>query len=220
MATMELNATPRTIIGKEVKKLRREGLLPAVVYGPGVEGVHAITLNSKEVERVYTQLGKSSMLRLKVEGGVTRSVLIHEVQYDNTHRHLTHVDFLAPNMRVAMTVAVQVVLVGEAPAVRLHDGIVVQSATELQVSALPDAIPGALTVDISHLEEVHSQVTAADMALPEGVTLVADPAEVIVTISQAQLVEVEEETTEAEAEEAAEEAAEGGESAEESSSEA
>jgi large subunit ribosomal protein L25 len=215
---MELTAQPRTILGKEVKKLRRIGQVPAVVYGPGIEGVHSITLEAKEIERIYVQLGKSAMLSLRLEGGVTRSVLIHDVQYDHTHRRLTHVDFLAPNMRVPMTVAVPVVLTGEAPAVSEHDGIVVHGATELQVSALPDAIPGVLAVDISHLTEIHAQLTAGDVTLPEGVTLVTSPDEVIVTISQAQLVEVEEETTE-EDEPTEEAAAEGGESEEETPSE-
>jgi large subunit ribosomal protein L25 len=218
MALTELTAQPRTIVGKEVKKLRRVGQVPAVVYGPGIEGVHPITLDGKEIERAYVQLGKSAMLSLRLEGGVTRSVLIHDVQYDNTHRRLTHVDFLAPNMRVPMTVAVQVVLTGEAPAVREHDGIVIQGATELQVSALPDALPGALPVDISHLTEIHAQLTAGDVVLPEGVTLVTSPDEVIVTISQAQLVEVEEEVAE-EAEPVEEAAAEGGESEEETPAE-
>jgi large subunit ribosomal protein L25 len=223
MATLELTAQPRTILGKEVKKLRREGLVPAVVYGPGIEGVHPIALPAKELERAYMMLGKSAMLRLRIAGGVTRQVLIHEVQHDNTHRHQTHVDCLAPNMRVEMTVAVPVVLVGEAPAARDYDGIVVQSATELQVSALPDVIPGALPVDISHLGEIHAQVTAGDVVLPEGVTLVTHPEEVVITIAQAQLVEIEEapeEVVEAAEEPASEEAPEGDEPAEESPSEA
>lgn len=219
MAMIELAAQPRTILGKEVKKLRREGLVPAIVYGPGVEGTHSISVASKEIERIYTQLGKSAMLSLQVEGGVTRPVLIHDVQHDNTFRRLTHVDFLAPNMRVPMTVAVQVVLTGEAPAVREHDGIVVHGATELLVSALPDAIPGVLAVDVSHLGEIHAQLTAGDVVLPEGVTLVTSPDEVVVTISQAQLVTEDEETTEVAEEAAAEAATEGGESGEESPSE-
>lgn len=204
MATLELTAQPRTIKGKEVKKLRREGIIPAVLYGPGVQGTQAISLPAREIERAYTQLGKSALLRLKVEGGRTQPVLIHQVQHDHTHRYLTHVDFFAPNMRVALTVAVQVVLTGEAPAVRTDDGVLVQSATELQVAALPDNIPAVLAVDVNGLTEIHSQITAGDVLLPEGVTLVSPPDEVIVTVSQVQLVEVEEETEGAEGEEGAE----------------
>lgn len=213
MAMVELTAQPRTILGKEVKKLRREGIIPAVLYGPGIEGTHSISLRGREIERIYTQLGRSSLLSLKVEGGATRSVLIHQVQHDHHHRRLTHVDFFAPNMRVALTVSVQVVLTGEAPAVAQEDGILVQSATELQVSALPDQVPAVLAVDISGLTEIHAQITAADVTLPEGVTLVTSPDEVVVTVSQAQLVEVDEAVEETEATEG-EEGAEGEESGE------
>lgn len=192
MAAYELTAQPRTIVGKEVKKLRREGIIPAVLYGPGIEGIHAISLASKEIERAYTQLGRSALVTLSVEGGATRSVLIHQVQYDYHHRHLTHVDFFAPNMSVKLTVSVQIVLTGEAPAVKLEDGILVQSATEIQVAALPDNVPAVIAVDVTGLTEIHAQITTGDLVLPEGVSLVTPPDEVVVTVSQAQLAEVEE----------------------------
>lgn len=214
MATYELTAQPRTIVGKEVKKLRREGIIPAVLYGPGIEGIHSISLALKEIERAYTQLGRSALLRLKVEGGETRTVLIHQVQHDYHHRHLTHVDFFAPNMRVVLTVAVQVVLTGEAPAVTLEDGILVQSATEIQVSALPDNIPAVIAVDVTGLTEIHAQITAGELVLPEGVTLATSPDEVVVTVSQVQLVEVEEPVEETEEGAEGEDGAEGNEAAE------
>ncbi len=211
MATYELTAQPRTIVGKEVKKLRRQGIIPAVLYGPGIEGIHSISLASKEIERAYTQLGKSAILRLKVEGGATRSVLIHQVQHDYHHRNLTHVDFFAPNMSVELTVSVQVVMTGEAPAVKLEDGILVQSATEIQVTALPDNVPAVIAVDITGLTEIHAQITAGDLELPAGVTLATSPDEVVVTVSQVQLVEVEEPVEETEDGAEGEEGAEGAE---------
>lgn len=198
MATMELEAQRRTIVGKKVRKLRREGLIPAVVYGYGIEKPQSITLVSREIERAYVQMGRSAIIRLRVEGGQFRSVLIHDVQFDHTHRYVTHVDFLAPNMNVAMTVGVPLALVGEAPAVQTEDGILVQDLTEIQVSALPDQIPAALTLDVSGLTEIHAQITAGDVELPEGVTLITPAEDVIVTVSQAQLVAEDEEPTEAE----------------------
>lgn len=215
MAMTELAAQPRTIVGKAVKKLRRQGLVPGVLYGPGIEGTHSITLTSKEIERAYTQLGKSAMLRLSVEGGASRPVLIHQVQYDNTHRRLTHVDFFAPNMRIVLTISVPVALTGEAPVVRAGGAVLVQSLTEVQVSALPDALPAALTVDISGLTDLDSQITVGDVQLPEGVTLVTPADEALVTISQAVDFEAELAEEEAEAAAAAEEAGEGAESTDE-----
>ncbi len=208
MATMELNAQRRTIVGKKVRKLRREGLVPAVVYGFSVSKPQSITLVSREIERAYVQMGRSALIRLSVEGSPARSVLIHDVQFDHTHRYVTHVDFLAPNMNVVMTVGVPLALVGEAPAVQTEDGILVQDLTEIQVSALPDQIPAALTLDVSHLTEIHAQITAGDVELPEGVTLITPAEDVIVTVSRAQLVVEDEEPTEtAEGEEGEGEAA-------------
>ncbi len=201
MATTELMAIPRTIVGKAVKKLRRQGLVPAVLYGPGVEGTHAITLVSKDIERVYVQLGRSALLQLRLEGGASRSVLIHQVQYDHTHRRLTHVDFLAPDMRVELTISVPVALTGEAPAVTNEDGVLVQTLTEVQVSALPGALPAALTIDVSVLTEIGSQLSASDVELPAGVTLVTPGDEALVTVSQS--VDFEQELAEEEAEAAA-----------------
>lgn len=204
MATMELSAQQRTIVGKKVRKLRRQGLIPAVVYGFGVAKPQSITLVSREIERAYVQMGRSAIIRLSVEGSPVRSVLIHDVQFDNTHRYVTHVDFLAPNMNVVMTVGVPLALVGEAPAVQTEDGILVQDLTEIQVSALPDRIPAALTLDVSHLTEIHAQITAGDVELPEGVTLITPAEDVIVTVSRAQLVVEDEEPTETEEGEEAE----------------
>jgi len=193
MATMELSAQQRTIVGKKVRKLRRQGLVPAVVYGFGVAKPQSITLVSREIERAYVQMGRSAIIRLSVEGSPVRSVLIHDVQFDNTHRYVTHVDFLAPNMNEPLTVGVPLALVGEAPAVRNEDGILVQDLTEVQVSALPDQIPAALTLDVSHMTEISAQITAGDIELPEGVTLITPAEDVIVTVSQAQLVAEDEE---------------------------
>ena len=198
MAPMELNAQRRTIVGKKVRKLRREGLVPAVVYGFGVAKPESITLVSREIERAYVQMGRSAIIRLRIEDGPARSVLIHDVQFDNTHRYVTHVDFLAPNMSEVLTVGVPLALVGESPAVRNADGILVQDLTEIQVSALPDQIPAALTLDVSHMTEISAQITAGDVELPEGVTLITPAEDVIVTVSQAQLVVEDEEPIETE----------------------
>lgn len=197
----EVTAKPRTIVGKAVKKLRREGLIPGVLYGPGIEGTHIITLEGREIERAYTQLGKSALLILRLDGGARQSVLIHQVQYDHIHRRLTHVDFLAPDMRAELTISVPVALVGEAPAVTIEGGVLVQTLNEVQVSALPDALPAALTLDITSLTEVGSQISVGDIELPAGVTLVTPADESVVTVSQS--VDFEQELAEEEAEAAA-----------------
>jgi large subunit ribosomal protein L25 len=215
MANQQITAQVRTVLGKKVKRLRREGLLPGVLYGPAVKGVRPITVTARDFERVYVRAGFSTLLDLVVDGGRAQPVLIHQVQHDALRRDLLHVDFLAPDMNVELTVTVPLVLVGEAPVVEAGGGILTQVVTELQVRCLPDAIPHQIEVDVSGLTEPDSHILAGDLQLPPGVTLVAPPDELLVKIDQPQLEpepEVEEEEAEAPAGEVE---AEGGEAEQE-----
>ena len=189
MAHPAIAATSRTIVGKEVKKLRREGLLPAVVYGPGVEGVRSISLNGRDFALLYARTGSATLLDLSVEGGRPHPVLVHQVQYDRTRRKLVHVDFFAPNMRVEMTIAVPLAFVGDAPGVTVGGGILTELVTELQVRCLPDNIPAAIEVDLSSLAEVGAQLTAGDIALPQGVSLATAEDELVAKIDQPVVIE-------------------------------
>lgn len=184
MADLTLSAQPRTIMGKQVKKLRREGLLPAVVYGPALQGPQPIVLPVREFERIYTRAGSAMLLDLQVEGARPRPVLIHQVQRDATRRSFLHVDFLAPDMTVELTVAVPLAFIGEAPAVTDAGGILTELVTELEVRCLPDRIPAVLEVDLSQLTELGGQLMAGDITLPTGVTLMAPPEELLVKVEQ------------------------------------
>lgn len=177
-----ISARGRTILGKKVKQLRRQGLLPAVVYGPAVQGVQTIALDTRDFERLYTRTGMATLLDLQLEGQRARPVLIHQVQRDATRRNLVHVDFLAPDMLAELTLAVPLALTGEAPAVEAANGVVTQLVSELQVTCLPDRIPAALEVDLSGLAEIDAQLTAGDIPLPEGVSLASPQDELIVKI--------------------------------------
>jgi large subunit ribosomal protein L25 len=209
MATLEVQAQPRSRLGKEVKKLRREGLLPAVVYGPSVTGVQPITLSARDFAKIFAQAGPSTLLSLKVPGSSAHQVLIHDVQYDHLHRNLIHVDFFAPDMRAELTVSVPLAFTGEAPGVSMEDGIALQIVSEVQVRALPSDIPAAIEVDMSGLTEIGSQLTAEELPLPEGVTLVTSAEELIVRINPPTVVEEPEVVEEAEETEVAEASAEG-----------
>jgi large subunit ribosomal protein L25 len=210
MATPELSAQPRTITGKKVKKLRRVGLLPAVVYGPAMKGIEILELGEREFERVYAHAGSSTLLNLTIEGGATRPVLIHQVQHDATRRRMIHVDLFAIDMQAVLTVAVPLALVGEAPGVTVQRGIATQLLSELQIRCLPNRIPAALEVDLSRLTEIGAQLTAGDVALPQGVSLVTSADELIAKIDAPAVEEepvTEKEPAEEEAAEATAEAA-------------
>jgi large subunit ribosomal protein L25 len=204
MATLEVQAQPRPAMGKRVKKLRREGLLPAVVYGPAVEGVQPLSLAARDFVKIFAQAGPSTLLSLSVEGTTARQVLIHQVQYDHLHRNLIHVDFFAPDMRAELTVSVPLAFTGEAPGVRVEDGIALHLLSEVQVRALPADIPAAIEVDIGVLTDIGSQLTAGEIPLPRGVALVTPAEELVVRINPPTVVEEPEVAEEPEAAEAAE----------------
>jgi large subunit ribosomal protein L25 len=189
MATLVVQAQPREKMGKAVKKLRREGLLPAVVYGPAMQGVQPISMSAREFAKVFAQAGPSTLLSLNVQGSATRQVLIHQATYDHLHRNLVHVDFFAPDMRVELTVSVPLAFTGEAPGVTAEDGIALQIVSEVQVRALPADIPAAIEVDMSRLTEVGSQLTAEELPLPTGVALVTPAEELVVRINPPAVVE-------------------------------
>ena len=211
MARQRLSAQPRAVLGKKVKKLRREGLVPAVLYGPAVKGVRPLELPARDIERTYAYAGSSTLLDLVVDGGRPQPVLIHAVQHDPFRRHLIHVDFFAPDMNVELTVAVPLALVGESSAVN-EGGVLSQLLTEVQVRCLPDAIPHALEFDLSGITEVGTQVTVGEIPLPAGVALVTAEDELVLKIDLPQLAEpeiAEEAEEEAEPEAGEAEAAEG-----------
>jgi large subunit ribosomal protein L25 len=188
MARQQISAQPRAAMGKKVKRLRREGLIPGVVYGPAVEGVQPVAVTAKDFERIYLHAGTATLLDLVVDGGAPRPVLIHEVQHDELRRRLTHVDFLAPDMRADITVTVPLQLTGESPAVQ-EGGILTELVTELQVRCLPDRIPHALEVDLGLLTEIGAQLTAGQLTMPAGVALISPEDELLVKVDQPAIIE-------------------------------
>jgi large subunit ribosomal protein L25 len=176
----KLNAEPRTVLGKKVKKLRRVGTLPAVVYGPMVEGADSVQVNAREFEFTFRDVGYTSLIDLKVGEEKSLPVFVREVQVDPVKRDVLHIDFYAPNMRLPVEANVPVHTVGE-----LDDDVeaeVTLGIFEVTVSALPDEIPNEIQADISGLKEIGDQIVAADLPLPSGVELTSGEEDLIVKL--------------------------------------
>ncbi|MGH7610964.1 MAG: 50S ribosomal protein L25 [Candidatus Dormibacteria bacterium] len=211
-----IEVAPRATVGRHVGGLRRQGLVPGVVYGHKVAPL-AVQLPEKEFSRLFHRAGRSHLLQLKVSGERgTRPVLIKELQLNPRTAQANHVDFFQVNLKEKLTVQVPVILQGEPPASKFNIGELLHLVHSLEVSCLPDAIPGELTVDISQLAEIDDAVRISEITLPEGVEFATapDPEEVIAKIA-APRVQEEEGAPAAEAEEGAEgeAAAEGAEAA-------
>lgn len=185
-----LSAEVRTVIGKQVKALRRQGSLPAVIYGHNLEPV-PITLDAKEASRFLAGTTSSQLLTINV-GGVIHSTLVREKQRHPVRGNLIHVDFLAVSMTEKLRAMVIIDTDGEAPAVRDFDGYIVSGVEEIEVECLPQDLPERIVVDLSSLGAIGDAIFVRDLQLPAAVEILTDPNEMIVLVT-APSVEVEEE---------------------------
>ncbi len=167
--------------GKSVKKLRRSGFVPAVVYGHGAANVN-IAVASSRIAKVLKEAGESTLLELQIEGdsatGVgankTKNVLIHAIQTDPVQDFITHVDFMEVRMDQKIKAGIAIVCVGEAPAVKELGGILVRNMHELEVEALPADLPHHLEADISAIKTFEDHIKVADIKITRGVKILAD----------------------------------------------
>ena len=178
MAEQILRAEPRTVVGKKVKALRREGLIPGVVYGPVVDGTIQVTVDRREFERYYRAIGLNTLFKLELEGK-HHSVMIREVQVEPVRWAPLHVDFFAPNLKQEIVTTVNVSH-GEASQDLI--GMVNQVITEVQVRGLPADIPMHIIADISGLRGGGEHITAGELPMPKGITLVTPAEETVITI--------------------------------------
>ena len=198
MDSISLSARPRSETGRHVHALRREGAVPAVIYGHKIAPI-AIAVDAKELDRVWHKAGRTHLVDVRVEGGKAHKSLIKEVQFHPRDGYALHVDLFAVNLREKITADVPVIVVGDSPAVHQKIGQVQQVVSSLRVESLPSDIPAQLTVDISGLEEIDQSILLGQVELPKGVALVhADLDEVVVKIAPVR-VRAEEEEAPAEA---------------------
>lgn len=190
--TITLKTEARSARGKQLAALRKEGVLPAVVYGAKHEAV-ALSLSLSEFERAYREAGESTVLVLS-GAAEDAEVLIHEVSHDPVSSVPLHVDFYAIEKGKKVNVNVSIEFTGEAPALKLG-AVLTKVLHELEVEAMPKDLPHELAVDVSGLAAIDDQITVADIAAPAGVTILNDPEEVIVVASAVE--EESEESTEA-----------------------
>ncbi len=178
MSELLLTATTGREIGtRSSRRIRREGKIPAVVYGLGTEPL-AISVDWPDLRRALTtDAGVNALLTLDIEGQQQLSI-VKDIQRHPTRRDVLHVDFIRLDANVEVEVEVPLILTGEARNVTQVSGMVDQVLFTLAVYSKPDNIPTEVTADITDLE-VNSTVTVSDVVLPEGVRTEVDPEEAV-----------------------------------------
>ncbi len=168
---IELTLDERVVHGKKVKQLRTEGIVPTVVYGPGMKPVSAQAPHNI-LEKVYRQAGSHSPVHLTI-GSKKRIAMIKDVEFDVVKHKINHVSFHAVKANEPVIAEVPIHLVGEGESAAEKAGLIVlQSLEHIEVRALPMNLPEALEVSIAGLTEAGERLTVADIVLPENVELV------------------------------------------------
>ena len=196
-----LKVDKRTVSGKKVKKLRREGILPANVYGKEMKSA-SVQVPLKDFLSVYREVHETGLVDLSYDTQ-TLPVLIHNVQLDPRSQIPLHADFFKVNLKEKITARIPVVAVGEPTAVLDKVGLLEQPVAELEVEALPTDLPEKIEVNVEALAAVDEQILVSDIKAADGVAILNEPSQVVFKIGELVTKEMKEEIAAAEAEAAA-----------------
>ncbi len=178
---MELAVKTREKFGKSTKSLRREGFIPAELYGRGFENLH-LAINGKDFKKAFQEAGESTIVNL-VLGGEKHPALVHEIQKDFLTDEIVHVDFHQVRMDEKIKAHVPLEFIGEAPAIKEFGGILNKTISEIEVEALPGNLPRHFEVDVSTLKELNQSFYVSNLKVPKGVEIMVEPETVIATIT-------------------------------------
>ncbi len=181
MKRFKLTAEPRKITGKQVKKLRREGILPANVYGKDIKS-QSLQLPQVEFNKVYDEAGETGVIDLTI-GNDTIPVLIHNIHSDY-RRQVIHADFFKVNLKEKVSTMVPIEVIGEAKAVTDQIGLLMEITKEVEVEALPTELPEKIEVNVEGLANIDDQISVADLKAPSGVEILTDANLVVVKIAE------------------------------------
>ena len=185
----QLIAQSRAVTGKKVANLRREGRLPAVVYGHGVESRN-VSVDTHEFEQLRRHSGPNTLFDLMVDTDRAAPALVHGVQVHPVSRRPLHVDLLAVRMTEELVVDVPIVISGESQAVTLLGGTLSHLNT-VRIRALPDHLPQSIEISIDELRAFEDAIHVRDLPIPSDAHVLNDPDEVAARVLPPRVVEAE-----------------------------
>lgn len=192
MEQFELKAEKRTIIGKRVKGLRREGLVPAVLYGPKTEPI-PIQCHERELQRVLARAGGTNLISLRIDdAGKPKMALARGVQRDSMTNELYHVDFYQVVMTEMVKAEVYITFTGEPPAVQQKEFMLLQGTDSVEIECLPGDLIHSIEVDVSTLLEIDDAIYVKDLQVPDNIAILTDGDELVAKVQRLRLAEEEE----------------------------
>ena len=177
MEKVVIKATRRSVLGKQVKALRRAGELPAVMYGHKFEPI-SITLNAHKSQLILPHLSASTIVTIELDGE-KYSALIREKQKDFIKNKLVHVDFLIVSATEKIKASVRIEIHGLSPAVKDFNAVIVTQLADIEVEALPGDMPERIAIDITNLTAIGDSIHVRDLIIPSGVTVLTHEDEMV-----------------------------------------
>ncbi|TET51910.1 MAG: 50S ribosomal protein L25 [Anaerolineales bacterium] len=180
---VELGAEERTVLGKQVKHLRREGFVPGVLYGRGFDSV-ALQFEEKALAGVLSQVGGSQLIAVNVQGKKKPEMaLIREVHRDVIRGNVLHIDLYRVLMTEKITTEVPLMVVGVSPVTEMNEGILLHGVSSIEVQCLPGDLVDTIEVDLTSLLEVDAAILVRDLAVPAGIEVLTDPDETVARVA-------------------------------------
>src|SRR4030043_141165 len=184
MQELKLKAAKRDVFGKKTRFLRRQGIVPAHLFGHSLESL-ALQCDVNELKKIVSSAGMTRLISLNVEGEKeAKNVFLREIQRDVISLQLLHVDFYQVRKGEKMTMEVPIVLVGESPAMKAKGRILFPGINVLSIECLPEKVPPQVEVDISVLAELDQSLHVKDIVLDPEIEVQDDPEQMVVKVSE------------------------------------
>lgn len=192
--SVALKAQIRIIKGKQVKTLRNQGFVPAVVYGNKLDNID-ITISKIELKKALAEAGYSTLIDLKIDDDKSIKVIASEPQFDPRSDEFIHVDFYKVKMDEKIKTEIPLEFIGESEAIKSLEGSLVQNKDSVEVECLPGDLVGEIQVDISVLKTFDDSIHVSDIKVPQGIEILDEAEEMIASVepprSEEELAELE-----------------------------
>ncbi len=181
MEEQTLSLSQRTVTGKKVKQLRRQGILPVHIYGKGIDSLSLQGVTG-ELRRLLLQIGTNIPVSIQVEGSEGENIcFVRDVQRHPVTEDLLHIDFIRVDVTQTISAEVPITLMGTAPATQ-RGGTLLQPLTSLLVEALPRDIPVSVEADVSGLDDFEKSIVVSDIPIAANVTVLTDRDEFVARV--------------------------------------
>ena len=183
MRHFQLSANTRSVLGNSVRKLRKQGLLPAVLYGQNFNSL-PIQIDKKTFLKLYKQVGKTNVIDLSVDSQ-TLPVIVQDLDIDPVFGDVRHVDFLVVNLKQKVKVTVPIQYIGTPIGVKQLGAVLTVNLDELEIEVLPEKIPDFITVDVTNLTNIHDSISVADLLqVAQDYEILNDPETILVSLTE------------------------------------